>query len=159
MVQIRLAAREDVDALFALDQACFRPGIAYSKAELKYFLFHPRSISLVAEDEGSIAGFAVVEIAADGRRRVGHVVTIDVPAGQRRQGVGRTLMDALRDACVRAGAELMRLEVAIDNDGAIAFYKRLGFAETGRIRSFYMGNLDALQMELAVQAEAPPAQS
>lgn len=159
MVHTRLAAREDVDALFALDQACFRPGIAYSKAELRFFLFHPRSISLIAEDEGSIAGFAIVELAADGHRRVGHVVTIDVLAQQRRQGVGRMLMDALRDACIQAGVELMRLEVAVDNDGAITFYKRLGFAETGRIRGFYMGRLDALQMEMAMHACAPAAQS
>lgn len=158
MVHIRLAAREDIDTLFALDQACFRPGIAYSKAELKYFLFHPRSISLVAEDQGDIAGFAIVELIADGHRRVGHVVTIDVPVQQRRRGVGRMLMDALRDACIQAGAEIMRLEVAVDNDGAIAFYKRLGFAEAGRIRGFYMGKLDALRMEVAVLAGAPAAQ-
>ncbi len=148
MLDIRLAEREDLDTLFALDQACFRPGIAYSKAELKYFLFNPASISLVIEDDGQIAGFAIAELAPDRGHRIGHVVTIDVVAEQRRRGVGRTLMDALLDACQRAGAERMRLEVAIDNNGAIAFYKLLGFEETGRIRGFYMGRLDALRMEL-----------
>ena len=155
MLHIRLAEREDVDALFALDQACFRPEIAYSKVELKYFMFNPASISLVAEDDGRIAGFAIAELKPDKGHRIGHVVTIDVVSEQRRRGVGRVLMDALLDACRRARAELMRLEVAVDNDGAIAFYKLLGFEETGRIRGFYMGRLDALRMELAVQADVP----
>jgi ribosomal-protein-alanine N-acetyltransferase len=147
---IRPAAREDMEALFALDQACFREGIAYSKAELRYFLFHPRSVSLVAEDESGIAGFAIVEFSFDEGRRIGHIVTIDVDPEQRRRGVGRLLMESVLDSCREAEVALVRLEVAVDNDAAIAFYTLLGFAETGRIRGFYMGRLDALRMEKAL---------
>ncbi|HEU4983073.1 MAG TPA: GNAT family N-acetyltransferase, partial [Acidobacteriaceae bacterium] len=92
---IRPAAREDLDDLFALDQACFRPGIAYSKTELRYFLFHPRSVSMVAEDESGIAGFAIVEFLLEEGRRIGHIITIDVPAARRRYGIGRLLMESL----------------------------------------------------------------
>jgi len=149
-VRIRLAGREDMEALFALDQQCFRTGIAYSKAELQYFLFHPRSISVVAESAAGIAGFAIMEFPMENGRPIGHIVTIDVSPAQRRKGVGRLLMDALLDLCRRAEASHMRLEVAEDNDGALAFYRGLGFTETGRIRGFYMGKLDALQMGLEV---------
>lgn len=141
-----------MDALFALDQVCFSPGIAYSKAELKYFLFHPRSISVVAESAAAIAGFAIVEFPLENGRRIGHIVTIDVSPAQRRKGVGRLLMDALLDFCREAEASRLRLEVAVDNDGALAFYRGLGFAETGRIRGFYMGKLDALQMGLDLES-------
>jgi [ribosomal protein S18]-alanine N-acetyltransferase len=150
-VRFRLVARKDIHALFALDQICFRPGIAYSKAELQYFLFHPRAISVIAENDGGIAGFAIVEFLLENGRRIGHVVTIDVSPALRRQGVGRQMMDELLDFCRKARAVLLRLEVAVDNDAALAFYRRLGFAETGRIRGFYMGRLDALQMELALE--------
>lgn len=150
-VRFRLVARKDIDALFALDQICFRPGIAYSKAELQYFLFHPRSISVVAENERGIAGFAIVEFLLENGRRIGHIVTIDVSPALRRQGVGRQLMDELLDFCRKARAVLLRLEVAVDNDAALAFYRGRGFTETGRIRGFYMGRLDALQMEVAVE--------
>lgn len=150
-VRFRLVARKDIDALFALDQLCFRPGIAYSKAELHYFLFHPRSISVVAENERGIAGFAIVEFLLENGRRIGHIVTIDVSPALRRQGVGRQLMDELLDFCRKARAVLLRLEVAVDNDAALAFYGGLGFTETGRIRGFYMGRLDALQMEVSVE--------
>ena len=146
-VSIRPAAREDMDTLFALDRACFRPGIAYSRAELGYFVFHPRSVSIVAEDASGIAGFAVVEFLLERGRLIGHIVTIDVAPAERRQGVGRALMEALLGFCLERQAAIMRLEVAVDNDGAIAFYKLLGFVETGRIRGFYLGGLDALRME------------
>jgi ribosomal-protein-alanine N-acetyltransferase len=148
VVHTRLAVREDIETLFALDQTCFRPGIAYSKGELQYFLVHPRSIPIVAEDETGIAGFAIVEIATENGRRSGHIVTIDVDESRRRQGVGRALMEALLDRCREARVASVRLEVAVDNDGAIAFYRRLGFEDKGRIAGFYMGKLDALRMVL-----------
>ena len=151
-VHIRLAAREDMETLFALDRACFRPGIAYSKVERQYFLFHLRSISIVAESESRIAGFAIVEFSLEQGRRVGHVVTIDVSPAQRRQRIGSILMESLLDFCRKTGACLLRLEVAVDNQGAIAFYRRLGFEETGRIPGFYLGRLDALRMELSLSS-------
>ncbi|HEX5235232.1 MAG TPA: GNAT family N-acetyltransferase [Silvibacterium sp.] len=141
-----------MEALFALDQACFRPGIAYSRAELEYFLFHPRSKSLIAEDSDGIAGFAVIDFLLEKGRRIGHIVTIDVSPARRRRGVGRLLMNSLLDLCREAEAVFLRLEVAVDNDSALAFYKQLGFAETGRIRGFYLGKLDALQMGLDMKA-------
>lgn len=147
MVTIRLAERGDLDSLYALDQVCFRPGIAYSKAELRYFLFHPEGISLVAADAGNIAGFAAAEMRMHRGEPVGHIVTIDVDPAWRRQGVGRLLMDAVTQRCCAAGVSRLRLEVAVDDDGAIAFYKGEGFTQTGRIRGYYMGKLDALVME------------
>jgi [ribosomal protein S18]-alanine N-acetyltransferase len=156
VIEIRRASREDLEALFTLDQACFRPGISYSKAELKHYLFGLWSISLVAENEGRIAGFAILEFVLEKNYRVGHIVTIDVAAGQRRRGVGRMLIDALLELCRTAGVALARLEVAVDNDVAREFYRVLEFRETGRIRGFYMGKLDALRMERALD-ESPGA--
>lgn len=146
-IQIRQAGREDLDTLFALDQTCFRPGIAYSLAELRYFLFHARSASVVAEDSTGILGFAIVQFGLAQGRRVGHIITIDVDPSLRRNGIGRALMGSLLDLCRERQAALLRLEVAVDNDPAIAFYLQSGFRETGRIPGFYMGRLDALTME------------
>jgi ribosomal-protein-alanine N-acetyltransferase len=148
VVHTRLAVREDIETLFALDQTCFRPGIAYSKGELQYFLVHPRSIPIVAEDESGIAGFAIVEIATENGRRSGHIVTIDVAKTRRRRGVGRVLMKAMLERCREARAASVWLEVAVDNDGAIEFYRLLGFEEQSRIVGFYRGKLDALRMGL-----------
>lgn len=146
-IHIRQAGREDLYTLFALDQACFRPGVAYSMAELRYFLFHARSVSIVAQDTGGIVGFAILQFGLVKGCSVGHIITIDVAPSLRRSGIGRALMGSLLDLCREREAALLRLEVAVDNEPAIAFYRQFGFRETGRIPGFYMGRLDALTME------------
>jgi len=139
----------DLDALFALDHQCFRPGIAYSRADLRYYLSHPRSISILAEDNAtrSIPAFVIAESYLEGGRRIGHIITIDVAPAARRTGLGRILMEALINRLCAIDTTTVRLEVAVDNLDAQAFYLKLGFSKTGRIRGFYMGKLDALTME------------
>ena len=61
-------------------------------------------------------------------------------------------MDAMLDRLTSAGTAIVRLEVAIDNIDAQAFYRRLGFFQTGRIRGFYLGRLDALVMEKSLDS-------
>lgn len=148
MIHLRGVEQTDLDALFALDRECFRPGIAYSRADLRYYLSHPRSFSVVAEDSAKhILGFAIAESYLEEGRRIGHVITIDVAPAMRKQGLGRMLMEAMLDSLRAAEAVAVRLEVAIDNLDAQAFYERLGFVKTGRIRGFYLGTLDALTMK------------
>jgi [ribosomal protein S18]-alanine N-acetyltransferase len=158
--RLRAVRPEDFEALYALDQTCFAPGIAWSKAELLYFLRHPHNFAVVAEGdqpgaggkEPGIAGFA---IAGTLRRRgsiVGRLITIDVRADARRQGLGHALMAAVEERLRAARAAAIILEVAVDNAPAQAFYERHGFARTGRIPGYYLGRIDALAMEKPLQA-------
>jgi [ribosomal protein S18]-alanine N-acetyltransferase len=145
---VRAVRPEDFPVLYALDQACFAPGISWSKAELQYFLKYPGNMALAVEDEaGTLAGFA---IAGTQRRKgsvVGRLITIDVAAAMRRQGIGRTLLAAIEEQLRTAGATAVLLEVAVDNANAQRFYERHGFVRTGRIPGYYLGKIDALVME------------
>ena len=146
--RLRPAAHEDYPALFKLDQACFAPGIAWSKAELGYFLKYPGNLSIVAENEaGRIVGFAIA-----GRQRrqgalVGRLITIDVDGAWRRRGVGHSLLEEIETELRGMGVVAVLLEVAVDNTAAQEFYVRHGFARTGRIPGYYLGRIDALAME------------
>jgi [ribosomal protein S18]-alanine N-acetyltransferase len=145
---IRPTRAEDFAALFALDQACFAPGIAWSKAELGYFLRYPGNLGLVAEDEdGGVAGFAIAGMQRRRGALTGRLITIDVRADMRRRGVGHLLLEAVEERLRAAGATAMALEVAVDNSAAQGFYERHGYARTGRIPGYYLGKLDALVME------------
>jgi [ribosomal protein S18]-alanine N-acetyltransferase len=145
---LRPGVQDDFQDLYALDQACFTPGIAWSKAELQYFLKYPGNLSVVAEDEdGQIAGFA---IAGKQMRRgvvVGRLITIDVDAGQRRRGVGHMLLEETERQLRVAGATTVVLEVAVNNTTAQSFYEEHGFARVGRIPGYYLDRIDALVME------------
>lgn len=155
---LRTVSPDDFPRLYALDQACFAPGIAWSKAELQYFLRYPGNIGVLAEDEsGRLAGFAI----AGKRRRqgalLGHLITIDVDSTHRRRGVGHQLLEEAERQLREAGATAVILEVAIDNTTAQTFYHRHGFTRTGRIPGYYLGRIDALVMEKPLLAPIPPA--
>jgi ribosomal protein S18 acetylase RimI-like enzyme len=145
---LRAVSPDDFPSLYALDQACFDPGIAWSKAELLYFLRYPGNIGVLAEDEsGRLAGFA---IAGKQRRQgavFGRLITIDVDSPVRRRGVGHLLLDEIERQLRAAGATAVLLEVAVDNATAQRFYERHGFIRTGRIPGYYLGRIDALVME------------
>jgi [ribosomal protein S18]-alanine N-acetyltransferase len=145
---------DDVVPLFELDQICFRPGIAYSYEDLQEFLFRPSSITVVAEDiQEKIAGFAILELYRERKQIIGHVITLDVHPSRRRLGVGRKLMSALEEIARKSGANLLRLEVASDDEGAQAFYSRVGFNAAGRLKRYYMDQIDALSLERIINSD------
>jgi [ribosomal protein S18]-alanine N-acetyltransferase len=145
---LRAVERSDYDALFQLDQQCFEPGIAYSRADLTAFLSLPHSISLLAESaSGALIGFIIAEIRRKGGMRVGHIVTIDVAEAGRRKGLGRALLFAAEKRFKEMGIGRVRLEVAVNNLGAQAFYKQEGYERIGRIEGYYLGRIDAFVME------------
>ncbi len=167
-----LAIREfqpaEFDKLWRIDQACFPPGISYSRAELRFYMRRRASFTLVAAGEvqretaatafgkgnssgtlavevgADIAGFIVAE--ADGRDH-GHIITIDVISGARRSGVGSGLLDAAEDRLRAAGCRSVELETAVDNVSALSFYKRHGYSVTGTLPRYYSNGVDALVLE------------
>ena len=147
-LRVRANQPEDLAELFALDQACFAPGIAWSKAELGYFLKYPGNIGVIAEGaDAEIAGFAIAGVQRRRGAVIGRLITIDVRTERPRQGVGQLLYGAIEERLRAAGAQAILLEVAVDNAPAQAFYERNGFARTGRIPGYYLGKIDALVME------------
>ncbi len=80
------------------------------------------------------------------------VLTVGVTPAARRRGVAQALMRAGLAAAREAGAAEAFLEVAVDNDGAIALYAALGFRKAGLRKSYYdrgpAGFTDALVMRL-----------
>jgi ribosomal-protein-alanine N-acetyltransferase len=161
-VNLRAFRPEDLPELQRLDALCFPPQISYSRAELYYFVRHPRSTTIVAEMDAAlaeehnfkqrIAGFCVIDWQLDKGRKLGHFITIDVAPELRRLGIGRTLMEAAEAKFVERACIAITLEVAVDNRGAQTFYQHLGYELTGRIRGYYADNTDALVMRKPLSA-------
>src|ERR1700678_2865683 len=144
MIQLRGFQRGDLAGLHQLDGACFSPEIAYSKAELRYFLTHPSCSCWIAErPENKLAGFVLIERARRNGRLAGHIVTLDVDPGERRRGLGTLLMQTAEEQMRQEGAGVLRLEVAENNPAAQQFYRSLGFVTRGRIAKYYGGVGDA----------------
>jgi ribosomal-protein-alanine N-acetyltransferase len=146
---IRPVTFADIEALYALDQVCFEPGIAYSRGELRRFLGIATAEGVLADQDGALAGFAV---GYRTRGRTAHVVTLDVVPSQRRRGLGKALLEALLARLAQAGALEARLEVSTENAGAIAFYETLGFRVRRPLTDYYGPGRGALEMERDLSA-------
>lgn len=140
---LREVRDEDLEALYELDQLCFEPEIAYSRAEISRFLALPTAEAVALERGGRLAGFAIGHLVG---RRVGSVLTLDVAPGERRRGTGRSLLEEIVSRLERRGARKILLEVDVRNRGAIAFYERLGFETSNRVPDYYGEGRDAFEM-------------
>jgi ribosomal-protein-alanine N-acetyltransferase len=160
---------EEFETLWKLDQACFAPGIAYTRGELKAYMRRAGAFTLVAEKVGEVSsgnggsqaedcvlGFLVAECS---RRGIGHVITIDVRTEARRHRVGSALLDAAELRLRAAQCDMVRLETAVDNVSAISFYKRHGYNVMQTIPHYYSTGVDALLMEkdMLLQVEVASA--
>lgn len=93
---------------------------------------------LVAEVDGEAAGTAGLHPSGPRLRRqhAWHLGISVLPAFQGR-GVGSALMAAMCDYADRwAGALRLELSVFVDNERAIALYRRFGFETEGRMRAY-----------------------
>ncbi|MGC1106559.1 MAG: N-acetyltransferase [Candidatus Acidiferrales bacterium] len=154
---LRLACEADFETLYAIDQVCYSAAIAYTRAELRWYMGLRGSECLVAEARtrarsssarSRIAGFIVTA----SRTIHGHIVTIDVLEMYRRTGAGSALLRRAEEQMERRGVAEVWLETATNNEAAIAFWKKHGYRTHGRLPNYYPDGLDALAMSKPLAA-------
>jgi ribosomal-protein-alanine N-acetyltransferase len=151
VIQLRPFEKADLAEAFRLDQICFPPSIAYTKAELRCFVSSPTAYALIAEKAARMAGFLVAGHPPKRKSDAAHIVTIDVAPDKRRSGIATMLMDAAEAHYHTLGCATITLEVAVDNAGAQAFYSKRGFLTIGVKRGYYNGVLDAFTMSKVLE--------
>ncbi|WP_372781417.1 GNAT family N-acetyltransferase [Phenylobacterium sp.] len=108
----------------------------------------------LAADETGPLGVILCRVAAGEME----VLTLGVAPAARRRGVARALIAVALPAARDLAAEAAFLEVAIDNEPAIALYAALGFRKAGLRKAYYdrgpEGFMDALVMRLDLNAAA-----
>jgi L-amino acid N-acyltransferase YncA len=115
---------------------------------------------LVAEVDGTVAGFAAYGDFRDTTRWPGYRGTVEhtvhVDAAHWGVGVGRALVDALCERAVAAGVHAIVAGIDGDNDVSIRFHERLGFAHVGRLPEVGRGRwLDLVLMQRTLPGPAP----
>ena len=123
--------------------SCGRRGGAGSAAELlralepsqrgREELSNPLSLWLVALLDGQLAGYVGSQTVLD----EADMMNLAVDPACRRQGIARALVEALTAALAERGVRSLTLEVRASNEGAIALYRTLGFAQVGRRPNYY----------------------
>lgn len=146
---IRKGQSEDIDAIAHLEEMTFP--FPWSRESIRHDVEeNPRAVILVAEWNGSFAGYMDVwRIAGEGQLN-----NIAVMPEARGHGIGGKLMKRMMEYLQEQGDGEITLEVRGSNAPAIHLYQKLGFEEVGRREKYYLDNgEDALLMRCLLRPE------
>jgi ribosomal-protein-alanine N-acetyltransferase len=115
-------------------------------------------LGIVLRDGGNaVAGYLILMPVVDEM----HLLNVTVAPVWQRHGLGRWLLRAAVALTLAHGFGSLLLEVRPSNAGAIALYRRVGFAEIGRRKRYYPAENstreDALVMRIACEASGVEA--
>lgn len=153
---LRPLRSSDFDRVLFLERELFGPGAwTYGMLADELAGYGRWYIVATVDEPGAIGPEPVVGYAGlwfDGD--VAQVMTIGVATEFQRCGVGRMLLDRLIERARALRASAVLLEVRVDNDPALAMYRRFGFEVlTVRKRYYQPENKDAYTMRLDLGAE------
>ena len=128
---------EDFDQLYALEEVCFEPPFRFSRRTMRALIQRPHAATWIAEENGQMTGFAIVEWTERKTGVTAYIQTSEVAPEARRRGVGRELMGRIEGSARVAGAAAIWLHVEAENAGAIKLYEAQGYSCQGRQERFY----------------------
>ncbi|WP_417668303.1 peptidase C39 family protein [Pseudoalteromonas tetraodonis] len=143
-ISIRPASASDLNALVALENACFSND-KLSARSLKRWLSAKHGILLVAEHNAQLCGYGLVWCHKG--TRLARLYSLAVLPTMQGKGIAKTLLKALEKATSERGRIYLRLEVAVNNDSAIGLYKSVGYRVFGQYSDYYDDHSDALRMQ------------
>ena len=152
IMSILPARRDDLGAVMGLEQAGFASSEQWSERSWLGELLGEGRTTLLARTHVPVGAIALQTVGdvADLHRLV-------VAPRQRRRGIGAALAVAGLEAVRYAGARSVLLEVAFDNDPAIALYQRLGCEQLAARDDYYGPGRHALILKLYdLAAWTPP---
>lgn len=110
-----------------------REAASWSRQALLEFMPLPGAVALMSERAGGPTGFVLGRLVAD----EAEVLNLAVREECRSQGEGRALLEELLRRFAESGVSRVFLEVRESNRGAIGFYERMGFRQSGRREDYY----------------------
>jgi ribosomal-protein-alanine N-acetyltransferase len=139
LIRVREAAPGDAEVLARIHATAFDD--PWDAEVIAGFLRGPEVVGLIADVPPAAFGLfrRIVDEA--------EILTLAVASERRRRGLGALMVERAADWARQAGARALFLEVARDNDAALALYRAAGFAEVGVRRAYYSrstGAMDAL---------------
>ncbi len=146
---IRPFVLTDLDHLLEIEQHSF-PKSPYSRATfIHLYWLYPNTFWVYVDqpdDQGKeeVCGYLIFS-------RGGHLISLAVHPKFRRRGIGKTLIKRAKEIL---SVKEMWAEVRRGNQGARAFYQKMGFRIVGVIPNYY-GEEDALIVQFLEDSRVP----
>lgn len=151
VASVRPFRRGDLPEVLGIERESF--SVPWSEGAFRAVLGRSDAVVLVADVEGSVAGYAVAWF----RGAVGELGDLAVRGDLRRRGIGAKLVRRVQEEAERRGADGLFLQVRESNRPARALYADAGFRVTGRREGYYRSPAeDAVVMRWEGDAGAGP---
>ncbi len=137
-------AAPDLDALYAIEELCFRHPLRFSRRYVRQLVENPDAATWIAEDAHQPTGFVVVDWAQKRGLIAAYVQTLEVLPQYRGQGIAAELLRRGEHSASAAGAAQIMLHVDENNAAAIHLYEKAGYGAMGRVPNYYATGSAAL---------------
>ena len=139
-MKIRRVRTEDVNELMRLEEGSIEH--PWTSEDLMKLATDQNKAGFVAEEDGKIIGYIGLSFILD-EAEIGKLV---VDKDFRRQGIGGSLIEEVKDFLKDQGIAKVFLEVAEDNESAKALYLKSGFNSFNIRKDYYGRGRNALLM-------------
>jgi ribosomal protein S18 acetylase RimI-like enzyme len=154
-VNYRLYIPADFGPLYAIEEACFQPPLRFGRRYMRQLVDSREAATWIAEQDGQMAGFAIVEWTREQDEIVAYIETLEVAPASRRQGVGGELLQRVEASAQSAGAALIGLHVDAENAAAIRLYETHGYLLQGKQENYYARSRAALVYRKRLESREP----
>jgi ribosomal protein S18 acetylase RimI-like enzyme len=104
---------------------------------MREFISRTNAATWIAEEDGRLGGFAIVEWRGGKQGVTAYIQTIEVAPEARSRGVGSELLSRIEGSARVAGSCLIWLHVEASNAGAIRLYEVHGYHCESREENYY----------------------
>ncbi|MCR4670211.1 MAG: ribosomal protein S18-alanine N-acetyltransferase [Saccharofermentans sp.] len=139
-MKIRRVRTEDVNELMRLEEGSIEH--PWTSEDLMKLATEQNKAGFAAEEDGKIIGYIGLSFILD-EAEIGNLV---VDKDFRRQGIGGSLIEQVKDFLKDQGIAKVFLEVAEDNESAKALYLKSGFNSFNIRKDYYGKGRNALLM-------------
>jgi ribosomal-protein-alanine N-acetyltransferase len=133
----RLYKPEDFEAVYGIEELCFQPPMTFGRRYMRWLVQAQNAATWVAEGDGDLAGFAIVEWTQAIHEVSAYIQTIEVLPQMRGQGVARELLKHMEGSAQVVGASVIWLHVDVENWAAIRLYETHDFERAGNEENYY----------------------
>jgi ribosomal-protein-alanine N-acetyltransferase len=144
VISIGLARRADAVEIARMSRDLIENGLPWSwtAERVAASVRSSTAIVVVARRQERIAGFGIMRYGAD----EANLDLLCVAGSDRRQGLGRRILEWLEKPARVAGISVLLLEVRASNYAARAFYEHLGYRKIEDLPRYYQGQEAAVRM-------------
>ncbi|MFZ1939126.1 MAG: N-acetyltransferase [Terracidiphilus sp.] len=133
----RLFEPADFTQLYAVEEICFQPPFRFSRAFMRRLTASTRTRTWIAEQDGNMTGFAIVDLKPGTDSPAAYIQTIEVLPDFRGQGIGNELLRHVETSACESGAVTIWLHVDTENKVAIRLYEAHGYMRQRREEHYY----------------------